>query len=159
MSYFESNTPDVVLKSLFKKYDSDNSGFISTSELPVFLRDDLGLSENEADIYALLVDKDANGKLNFNEFKAWLHNGGKLVNVNDSSRFYMMEKAVEMFQKYDLDKSGAVERDEFTLLLKDIGGKPDNVDIVLNALDKDGNSKISFYEFLKWLNWVDIGDF
>ena len=159
MSYFDKDTPDIVLKSLFDKYDIDASGSIGVSELPKLLSEDLGLSCEEAETYTLLVDKDASGKLSFDEFKSWLNSGEKLKNVNDTSRFYLMQKAVEMFKRYDLDGSGGIDRNEFQKLHIDVGGKPEGVDIALRCLDKDGNSKISFYEFLKWLNWVDVSEF
>ena len=156
MSYFDENTPDIVLKSLFKKYDRDGSGTLAKTELLCMLRDDLGLSSDEAETYVLLVDKDASGKLSFDEFKTWLNSGEKLRNVEDNSRFYMMQKAVEMYKKYDTDATGGLDRKEFSILYSDVGGKPENLDSALQSLDKDGNSKISFYEFLKWLNWIDV---
>lgn len=159
MSYFDEGTPDIVLKSLFAKYDSDGSGNLSISELPQLLQNDLGLSQEEAETYSLLVDKDASGKLSFDEFRAWLNSGEKFKNVNDASRFHLMHKAVEMFQKYDLDRSGGLDRNEFLKLHVEMGGQAQYVDSALNALDKDGNTKISFYEFLKWLNWIDVSEF
>ena len=159
MSYFDENTPDIVLKSLFQKYDTDNSGLISMSEIPQLLRGDLGLNGDEAETYTLLLDKDASGKLSFDEFKDWLNSGEKLRNIEDSSRFYLMQKAVDMFKAYDKDQSGALDRNEFYNLHLDVGGNVNNLDSALQALDKDHNGKVSFYEFLKWLNWIDVGNF
>ena len=42
-SYFDENTPDIVLKSLFQKYDKDNSGQLSMKEIPELLRNDFGI--------------------------------------------------------------------------------------------------------------------
>ena len=46
-----------------------------------------------------------------------MNSGEKLKNINDSSRFYLMQKAVEMFKQYDTNASGALDREEFTRLL------------------------------------------
>ena len=157
-SYFDENTPDIVLKSLFQKYDKDNSGQLSMKEIPELLKNDLGLSDEEAETYTLLLDKDASGSLSFDEFKSWLTSGERLKNV-DSYRFNLMYKAVEMFKKKDVDQSGSLERDEFAKLHVEMGGDPVYLDSALNALDGDHNGKISFFEFMKWLNWIDMSEF
>jgi len=158
-SYFETDTPDIVLKSLFYKYDTDSSGLLSMNEVKTLLESDLGLTYEEAEAYTLLLDKDSSGKLSFEEFKTWLNSGEKLNNVKDESRFYMMKKSVEYFKKYDVDQSGGLNREEFAKLHADVGGTAETLDQALLALDKDNNGTISFYEVLKWLNWVDVGNF
>ncbi|XP_065643216.1 troponin C, skeletal muscle [Hydra vulgaris] len=156
MSYFDEHAPDIVIKSLFSKYDQDNSGFISMKELSNLLTDDLDLSPEQVETYVLLLDKDANGKLSFNEFKAWLKSGEKFEIVTDTSRFYIMQKAVEYYKKYDLDGSGWLDRDEFSKLHYEVGGNSQNLECALQSMDKDNNNKISFFEFLKWLNWINL---
>lgn len=157
-SFFDENTPDIVLKSLFNKYDTDGSGSLSTKELPDLLQNDLGLSVEESEMYTLLLDKDANGRLSFDEFKKWLNSGEKLQNL-DSERYNTMYKAVEMFKKYDMDASGALECAEFSKLCVELGGQPEHAQSAMNSLDNDGNNKISFLEFMKWLNWIDVSKF
>jgi len=157
-SYFGEDTPDIVLKSLFQKYDKDSSGQLSVKELPELLTNDLGLSTEQAEAYTLLLDKDASGSLSFDEFKSWITSGEKLKNI-DSHRFDLMSKAVEMFKRLDADQSGALDRDEFTKLHLEVGGQLQYLDSALNALDSDNNGKISFVEFMKWLNWIDMSEF
>ena len=157
-SYFDENTPDIVIRSLFQKYDRDSSGQLSVKEIPELLTNDLGLSTEEADTYTLLLDKDASGSLSFDEFKSWLTSGEKLKTV-DSHRFNLMYKAVEMFKRIDADQSGSLDRTEFVKLHAEVGGRPEYLDSALNALDSDQNGKISFFEFMKWLNWIDMSEF
>ena len=45
-------TPDMVLRSLFSKYDKDNSGTLAGTELQQFLEEDLGMN-TEDDLYLL----------------------------------------------------------------------------------------------------------
>ena len=158
-SYFDANAPNVVLKSLFLKYDKDGSEKLQAEELRTLFEEDLGLNADAAKAYSLLLDKDGSGEVSFEEFKAWLSSGEKFKNVNDESRLYRLSKAVEMFEKYDVDGGQSLSAEEFQKLHADIGGKPEKLQEALAALDKDGNGKISFPEYLKWLNWVPMDDF
>ncbi|KAH3771507.1 uncharacterized protein LOC127845079 [Dreissena polymorpha] len=154
-SYFGPDTPDVVIKSLFKKYDTDNSGCIGRKELASLLEDDLGLTSDQADVYVHLLDKDGSAKISPDEFCAWLRSNERFSIVNDTSRFYAVSKAVEMFQKYDKDGSQCISCEEFKGLLTELGHTID-FEAAFKAIDKDGNGKVAFPEFLKWLNWVPL---
>ena len=158
-SYFDEDTPYIVLKSLFSKYDTNGNGRICTTELVMLLQDDLGLSKDDAQTYTLLLDKDGSGDLSFEELRDWIKSGERLKNMEDASRYKAMQKAVRIFKYYDTDASGGLDRSEFRQLHADVGGRPEFVDVALNELDTDGNGVISFYEFMKWLNWVDLGTF
>ena len=70
------------------------------------------------------------------------------------SRFFRLKKAVDMFKKFDADGSGSIEKDEFTQLMIAINCPKDKIPDALTTLDTDGDGKISFPEFLKWLNWL-----
>ena len=154
-----SSTPDVVIKSLFSKYDTNLSNTLEVSEVVTLFTHDLGLNDEETDYYILLLDKDANGCVEFKELSEWLKSDERLKNTNaySCSRFAIMQKAVGMFRDYDKDGSESLNREEFSKLHADVGGKPEHVDAALQQLDRDGNGKISFYEFMKWLCWVDMG--
>ena len=70
------------------------------------------------------------------------------------SRFFRLKKAVDMFKKFDADGNGSIEKDEFTQLMIAINCPKDKIPDALTTLDTDGDGKISFPEFLKWLNWL-----
>jgi len=155
-SYFGSDTPEVVLRSLFTKYDQDNSGHIGKEELLTLLTDDLGLSDSEADVYTHLMDKDGSSSVCYDEFKHWFCDGDKLNALNDQSRYHLLSKAVEMFRQYDCDGNQAIGIDEFYQLMSNIGGNEHSIDEAFKSLDSDQNGKISFPEFLRWLNWIQF---
>ena len=69
-------------------------------------------------------------------------------------RFHRLKKAVDMFKKFDADGNGSIEKDEFTQLMIAINCPKDKIPAALKSLDSDGDGKISFPEFLKWLNWI-----
>ena len=122
VSFFDKNVPKIVLKSLFAKYDKDGSGQLNREELKGLFVDDLGLSRDQAESYAYLLDKDGNGRISFDEFHQWLQSGEKFKNVNDQSRYHRLKKAVELFKSYDKDGSGALDKDEFEQLFLAFGG-------------------------------------
>lgn len=152
-SYFSESVPKIVVQSLFRKYDTDNSGRLQKLELMTLLKDDLGMDSKQAEAVMMLVDKDGSGAVSFEEFFQWLREGEGLKNVDNSTRYYYIRKAVDLFKKYDKDASGTIEPNELKELLKSVG-YTGSVESALKVLDKDGNNKVSFPEFLDWLNWL-----
>eukprot|EP00116_Pleurobrachia_bachei_P012812 sb/3473074/ len=154
VSYLESDTPEVVLRSLFTKYDPDGSGSLSPLEAKTFLCSDLGFQEEEAEACLLLHDNDGSGTLSLEEFISWAREGDKFNSVTDETVYYKVHAAVEMFKSYDKDGRGSLDVGEFSSVLGDLGYDPDTAESAVKALDGDGNGVVSFPEFLKWLNWV-----
>lgn len=159
-SYLGHDMPTVVLKSLFGKYDLNQSGYISRSELVCMLRDDLRLEKKDVEAFSLLMDKDASQNVSFEEFSNWIQDptqAGLLMNPT-GSKYPVLLKAVEYFKQFDVDESGALEVDEFAKLMESIGVKEEAIAAALNGIDRNHDGKISFYEFLKWLNWIPIDE-
>ena len=157
-SYFGKETPDVALKSLFYKYDVDGSGRLDKNELYTLLEDDLGLTENQSDIYRHLLDKDADGLISYPEFQSWFHSDEKFRSINDKTRYHYLRRAVSMFKQYDLDDNLAIDPHEFHKLYKELGGSKDKIkeSKALKEMVTDNNGRVSFVEFLKWLNWLSL---
>ncbi|XP_031564176.1 polcalcin Jun o 2-like [Actinia tenebrosa] len=152
-SYFSENVPKIVVQSLFRKYDTDDSGRLQKTELMTLLKDDLGMDSKQAEAVMMLVDKDGSGAVSFEEFFQWLREGQGLKNVDNTTRYYYIRKAVDLFKTYDKDASGTIEPNELKELLKSVG-YTGSVESALKVLDKDRNNKVSFPEFLQWLNWI-----
>lgn len=157
-SYFDKKVPEIVLRSLFDKYDSDHNDRLDAKEFNILVSDDLGLSMEQTEAYRYLLDRDADGRVSFEEFAMWFKSGDKFKTVNDKTRYYYLKKAVEMFKVYDLDHNGAIDSKEFHKLYKDLGGKGHKKEEkkALLQIDLDHNGKVSFQEFMKWLNWVPL---
>jgi len=154
-SYFGKDTPEIVLKSVFMRYDQDGDGSLTPPEAKMFLQGDLGLTAEQTETCILLWDSDGSGELSFNEFTKWMNSGTGLDCINDPSRYFILRKAVQMFKKYDGNFNGTLEREEMKLLMQDMTSSGQvNMDAVMNGLDSDNNDTISFPEFLSWLKWI-----
>ncbi|XP_078352055.1 neo-calmodulin-like [Oculina patagonica] len=154
-SYFNADVPEIVVKSLFQKYDTDGSGRLAKKEVLILLKDDLGMKDDQAQACYMLVDKDGGGDLSFDEFIGWLRSEQGFKNIDNSSRYYYIQKAIAEFKKYDKDGNGTIDKDEFKSLMTSLGNKDESTfDSALRSLDTSGDGKISFPEFLAWLNWL-----
>ena len=153
-SYFGTDVPEIAVKSLLSKYDVDSNGRLGKKELMALFEDDLGMDPQQAETSYLLVDTDGSGSVTLQEFMAWLRSGENFRNIDDSSRYTTITKAVEFFKDYDTDGNGVIEKAEFGKLMAYCGVDSSQNQSALQALDKTGDGKISFAEFLKWLNWL-----
>lgn len=156
-SFFDEGCPDIALKSLFRKYDLNRDGALSRKELEILLKEDLGLEEDQCEVYVYILDKDGDSCISYEEFHFWLRSKEKLKNVTDNGRFVILRKAIEMFKQYDRDSNFSLDREEVKSLLVNSGGMVENIDTALKELDVDHNGHVSFQEFLTWLNWIPNG--
>eukprot|EP01006_Ploeotia_vitrea_P039414 TRINITY_DN66349_c4_g1_i2.p2 TRINITY_DN66349_c4_g1~~TRINITY_DN66349_c4_g1_i2.p2 ORF type:complete len:106 (-),score=57.82 TRINITY_DN66349_c4_g1_i2:27-344(-) len=101
----------------------------------------------------MLIDKDNDGDITFDEFFAWWSKADKLKRV-DGSHYAVMTKALEYFKRYDKDNNGYLDIDEWRHVMKDIGMEQ-YTESGLKGLDKTGDGRIEFDEFLTWLGWLD----
>ena len=66
----------------------------------------------------------------------------------------MIRNAIELFKRFDVDQSFALDRCELEKVILEFGGDVGSVETAFQQLDTDG--KISFQEFLRWLNWLPV---
>ena len=63
-----------------------------------------------------------------------------------------VDEIQKYFDVYDTDASGTIDRSELQNLALDLGQEFDEAELneAFEALDKNGDGKISFLEFKKW---------
>ena len=154
--FFDKSTPRQALRTLFGKYDKDNNGILDKQELSTLLKDDLGMTHEQAEMYSYLLDKEGSQQISYEQFRAWIQSNEHYKTISDGTRFRFLQKAIEIFKRYDADNNQALDKEEFKSLFLDLGGKKKNFKKTINELDRDNNGVISFQEFLRWLNWVEL---
>jgi Ca2+-binding EF-hand superfamily protein len=156
-TFFNSSVPTIVLQSLFQKYDTDDSGFLEEKEMKCLLENDLGLDASQSEIYTLLLDQDGDHSVSFEDFMNWLRSEERFQNIDNSSRYAILCQAVDYFKSFDVDNNDILSMEEFKYLMCSLGCvDEENTSKAFQAIDTHGNGIISFWEFMKWLNWLPL---
>lgn len=130
------------LRELFKSFDKDNSGTITTTELTEGLKQlqkEKGFGDAEVSKLMKSCDVDGNGTLSYEEFIAATIHQNKLES---------QEHLFMAFSHFDADNSGYITQDELLTSLKDHGLPTDNVEELISNADKNGDGKIDYEEFV-----------
>lgn len=159
-TFFARDAPEVAIHSLFDRYDLEKNGKLDKAELKQLLEGDLGLSPEQSCIYTLILDQAGEHNVSYEEFFNWLRSGERFENINDKTKFEKLCRAVQIFKFYDTDDSDTLDRQQFENLITQFLGYDKNVDLkkLFQDLDCHHNGKLSFWEFMKWLNWVPLED-
>ncbi|XP_052761705.1 neo-calmodulin-like [Mya arenaria] len=148
----EINKFDKDVKELFRVFDKDGDGTISTEEMGKALKT-LGvpLTYQELRMAAKSIDKDStciicvketcnteNGKIDFSEFRGFIRKQFRQKDIETH--------AWETFRLFDKDGNGSIDRKELTHAMKSLGEECTEEDIseMLNDADADGDGKINF---------------
>jgi len=159
----------VIIASLFKKYDADNSQTIDTSELESLLSD-LGVTlqdEHQKRAILMLVDKDGSGTVSLDEFLSWW---SKMVKDSSFARFEknmaMAAYVCWLFVQANCTANGSLPNSKFAQVYQQLydmyhamwpsvyGQAMYTTEQAVKHLDIDGDGNIIFYELMHWLNWV-----
>lgn len=100
------HTPEIVLSSVFKKYDVDNSGALDEYEFANVL-EELGVIDSvEQSALFALADSDNNKEIDWDEFLKLIrsHDFEHLINSSDDYQFII--DTYKAFQQYDEDGDG-----------------------------------------------------
>jgi Ca2+-binding EF-hand superfamily protein len=157
------------LKTLFDRFDRDKSGAIEASELGKLLEAFAsGTGERLLEALARL-DTARPDRVTWNEFSQWWT--GVVVAQHDRSRPDRGKKKpaarpapaddegeqsesdlLEIFHRFDRDRSGTIEARELGALLEALGKDPDDDDLraLFARFDTDKNGRISFDELRVW---------
>jgi len=136
-------------KIIFQKYDIDHSESISAAEFKN-MSYDLGyfLSDTEAELAVKRLDKDCDGSISYEEFKSWWITNDRWSTIKLSEKNMVALQAISaQFQKYDINKNGAIEKKEFKNFWKGINNKKKvsshEEDTMFKELDANGDGVLT----------------
>ena len=89
------------------------------------------------------IDVDQNGKIDYTEFLA-----ATIGRVNYNKK----ERLFEAFTMYDKDNDGFITKEELLKVLKAEKSQEKEIEKYIKAVDKDGNGKIDYNEFLELMS-------
>eukprot|EP00732_Lithocolla_globosa_P007976 Lithocolla_globosa_v1_NODE_10808_length_564_cov_37.459725.p1 type:complete len:160 gc:universal NODE_10808_length_564_cov_37.459725:60-539(+) len=147
-------------KRVFKKYDKDGSGQITSKEFQEMTYD-LGHSLNQAQVVSAMktLDKSGDDQLSYDEFLQWWRNKDRFQTITVSEEDVAAhQNAVTYFAYFDKDRSGSIDKKEYELLYADLrkhGLTTKSLEDSLKVLDANGDGNVSQKEYIDWL--ISIG--
>ncbi len=146
LSFLTNQADNRDLKAIreeFDKIDKNKDGVISKAELAYCLsklypEDEVNKRVDE--VFAQ-VDFNHDNTISFSEFVTVSVKKEKLLTKG------MLQKAFELF---DLDRNGFIEKEELDVILPN-DGEDDAWDDIIKEIDKDGDGKINFEEFVSMM--------
>ncbi|CAF0725065.1 unnamed protein product [Adineta steineri] len=132
------------LKEAFDVFDTDGSGKVSASELGQILQA-LNIKFNDNQLKQLVQNMDSNGsgEIEFDEFAC--------VMAETFFKKYSNDELRVAFQQFDQDGSGYIQAGELENIMQKMGRRfnKDEIDAMITSLDKTGDGKIGFDEFVQ----------
>ncbi|KAK7407681.1 hypothetical protein VNO78_09692 [Psophocarpus tetragonolobus] len=130
------------LEYVFKKFDANGDGKISSSELGSIMKS-LGQPSSEEEIRKMIreVDVNGDGHINFEEFIE--------LNTNGIEPDEILENLKEAFSIFDIDGNGSITAEELHMVLGSLGDKCSMAECrkMIAGVDGDGDGMINFEEF------------
>ncbi|KAL1357285.1 hypothetical protein HN51_009223 [Arachis hypogaea] len=130
------------LEQVFKKFDVNGDGKISSSELGSIMGS-LGQSASKEELDKMIreVDADGDGFISLDEFIE--------LNTKDIDPNEVLENLKDAFSVFDIDGNGSITADELHNVMASLG-EPCSLDEcrkMINGVDSDGDGAIDFEEF------------
>ncbi|KAF8176298.1 calmodulin [Pholiota molesta] len=136
-------------KDAFLSFDRDGDGTITTSELGTVMRS-LGRNPTNVELEGILksVDKDQNGTIEFSEFVDLMGRSQQTLSPGAEPQ----DELFQAFSVFDKDASGKISLTELETVMNNVVGEhltQEELGIMIEEADLDGDNEISFAEFKK----------
>jgi Ca2+-binding EF-hand superfamily protein len=153
----------ITCRTQFASLDEDGSGELEEEEIRA-LAEQLGntLSDSELDIAMKKMDADGSGAVDFAEFYEWWsenkdQEGGLFASIaaeieKQRKIEEMRAEAKEMFDFWDDDDSGSLDKGEVRKLAQSMGMNLNAkaLDEAFSQMDTSGDGDVDFEEFFEW---------
>lgn len=130
------------LEQIFKKFDVNGDGKISSAELDSFWKK-LGHEASDEELQRMITEFDADGDgfIDLQEFVALNTQG---VDTNE-----VMENLKDAFSVYDIDGNGSISAEELHKVMASLGEPCSMAECrkMISGVDRDGDGMIDFEEF------------
>jgi calcium-dependent protein kinase len=136
------------IRQVFTKMDGDGNGSVSSDEFAKGFKlfretTKISLDENDLDKLFAAIDTNHDGVIEYTEFLA----------VFMDNYIFKNERYLRMaFEKFDLDKSGKISKEE---LIEVLGGGDlvplTEIDHIMQQADTDGDGEIDYNEILRYI--------
>lgn len=143
-----------LLKSVFDKYDSDKSEYLTYKEFRRFIyglakHTNIDTSEISIKSAFALLDGDGNGKITFDEFESWWIKENK-YDIFCGTKNMLLRKAYSLYKQYTSDRNMTIE--DFSRMMKDLDLEFDREEFE-NLVNNSGVGYLTFEQFVRWLRW------
>ncbi|CAG9761591.1 unnamed protein product [Ceutorhynchus assimilis] len=132
------------IREVFKLFDLDNDGTISSKELGVVMKA-LGQNPTEAELLDIVteVDKDANGLIDFEEFVDVMK--GIMTECDNE------DDIKGAFRVFDKEGKGFITAEDLKETITSLGEKfgEEEYDEMISAADLDGDGQVTINDFLE----------
>lgn len=130
------------LEHVFRKFDVNGDGKISSSELGSIMGS-LGQPATDEELNEMIreVDADGDGYINLDEFIE--------LNTKDIDPNEVLENLKDAFSVFDLDGNGSITAEELHNVMASLGEECSLVECkkMIDGVDNDGDGMINFEEF------------
>ncbi|KAF1614081.1 UNVERIFIED_CONTAM: Centrin-1, partial [Eudyptes pachyrhynchus] len=132
------------VREAFDLFDSDGSGTIDVKELKVAMRA-LGFEPRKEEMKKMIseVDKEATGKISFNDFLA--------VMTQKMAEKDTKEEILKAFRLFDDDETGKISFKNLKRVANELGESLTDEELqeMIDEADRDGDGEVNEEEFLK----------
>jgi len=147
----------------FNMFDRDNDGLVNKDELKQ-LASSMGSfwSDSRTRQSLWLMDSDKDGMVSFGEFWAWYSQSGmekieaspEPEDIGNPSSNITREACMNMFQLYDIDGNGEIDKAEFADIIASIGFEwsAEKCESIFNRLGSQEDGSLRFREFYAWFS-------
>ena len=149
------------MKEEFLELDFDGDGSVSTHELERVLYSlRIKLKLNDGDIKRLIkeIDKDGNGDVDLKEYRKYMKGNTASLQGNTPLHMNLLYRALfqlslirKEFQKFDIDESGYITKDELLQVVMSRTGdhfSDDELEDIFKETDLNSDGKIDYEEFV-----------